>query len=1158
MVMPTGSPGGHCPSCLLRIGLALAGGGLKLERTDPLAPGPAPLPPLSSRIHYIGDYELLEEIGRGGMGVVYQARQLSLNRLIALKLLRTGEFADEKEIARFHAEAEAAADLDHPNIVPIYEVGEHEGRHYFSMKLMEGGSLAGATAASPKAAGSRESPAGNREIAARMALIARAIHYAHQRGLLHRDLKPGNILLDAQGQPHVTDFGLAKRLEGDRSLTLSGAIVGTPCYIAPEQAAGVKQLTTAADIYSLGAILYELLVGHPPFVGATVLETLQKVIHDPPVPPWIARRERANRGETKVACPNPQETRGANSGTSPAIPTPPAKSGFPLPRGMRPSDLDFICLKCLEKDPACRYPSAEAFADDLDRWLRQEPTLARPATAAERLGKWTRRNPVFAGLLAAVLIVALLGFTGIVWQWREAVAARRSAEQATRAREDQLWQTLGQQAHFSRLSGQLGQRTNALAALATAAAIRPSLPLRQDALAALMLPDLGARLWWKEEPSFEHPWCFDSALEHYLPHTDFPLGQMGRLLVRHSGDHRVVADLGEIPRQPSAALFSPDDRWIAVRLADGDLRVWDWRTSRLRARSHCGDTSWARRSFDFSPDSRTLYFGDTNGGVSRLELDTGALSIAVKSGPASLVRLSPSGRRLLTISVNEVQGEVDPPVTVHRGSSQPSRVNEVQVWEVDPPRRLVLTNFASFPPSGLLGAAWHPNEELLVLAVKSGLFLWHWPSGEQRPFERVPPSYPYDPCFNRVGDLVFVGGQVWDVATQRRLLTVSAQLGSFLALSADETRMALQVVKTGFGVWEFLPPLGTRVFLENPFVASLSLPDLAPNGRWLASAQADGWRVWDLSSGRVLARGPETVVKEARFTADSRALVTVGHDGLKRWPLSIANVSEQSSLTVGPAELLLAGLSSEPTLNTRQRSDPRVSQQVRHVPVPAEYGTITRGGHFAVLSGNGDTVVVEVARTNLFPLIHLLNADVEFRLSPDGRWLATGRHNKSWFDLWEVGTGRHALPITNPPFLSCQFHPATGELIAWNQSEVIVRAPDLGSEIRRFSWPEGSLIGGLLPGGVASEGRVLWCYSPDGQLALVDGASGQLLARLERPGGFGANSIGLDARGDHAGIGTAYNAIRHLDLAALRRELARLGLDWPDEHPGEGFAPAKK
>ncbi len=510
-------------------------------------------------------------------------------------------------------------------------------------------------------------------------------------------------------------------------------------------------------------------------------------------------------------------------------------------------------------------------------------------------------------------------------------------------------------------------------------------------------------------------------------------------------------------------MFSPDDRWIAVRLADGDLRVWDWRSRRLLARSHCGDTSWERRSFDFSPDSRTLYFGDTNGGVSRLELDTGTLSSAVKSGPASLVRLSPSGRRLLTTSVNEVQWEVDPPVTVHRGSSRPSRVNEVQVWEVDPPRRLVLTNFASFPPSGLLGAAWHPNEELLVLGVKNGLFLWHWPSGEQKPFELVPSSYPYDPRFNRVGDLLFVGGQVWDVATQRRVLAV--QVGSFLALSADETRMALQVVKTGFGVWEFLPPLGVRVFMENPFVANLSHPDLAPNGRWLASAQADGWRVWDSSNGRVLARGPDVVVKEAKFTADSRGLVTVGEDGLKRWPLSTAEVSEGSRITVGPAEFLLAGIPSELTVDTNQRPDPRVSQQLQHVPVPAEYGAITRGGHFAALSGNGDAVVVEVARTHIFPPIRLRNADVEFRLSPDGRWLATGRHNKPWFDLWEVGAGRHALQITNPPFLTCQFHPATSELIAWNQSELIVRAPDLVSEIRRFSWPAGSLIGGLLPGG---------------------------------------------------------------------------------------------
>ena len=339
------APQGFCSLCLFRTGL----GPLLNEEDDVLESSAGPM-----ELDF-DDYELFKEIGRGGQGVVYRARQKSLNRTVALKVIGVGRWATEAHLKRFRLEAEAAASLSHPFIVPIHEIGERKGYCYFSMNLVEGGQLDEVV---------RKQPMSIRRAAELIAKLARTIHYAHEHGILHRDIKPGNILLDAEGEPHLTDFGLARLVESESHVTQTTDMLGTPSYMAPEQARGGNEaLTRATDIYGLGAVLYQLLTGHPPFVGATSYETVRLLLETDPRSPQLL---------------NPKLDR----------------------------DLSTICLKCLEKDPSLRYPTAQAVAEDLEHWLRREPIRARRTALFTRGKKWLQRNPTTA--VAAVSLAALI------------------------------------------------------------------------------------------------------------------------------------------------------------------------------------------------------------------------------------------------------------------------------------------------------------------------------------------------------------------------------------------------------------------------------------------------------------------------------------------------------------------------------------------------------------------------------------------------------------------------------------------------------------------------------------------------------------------------------------------------------------------------------
>jgi WD40 repeat protein len=902
-------------------------------------------PPPGSRLRYFGDYELLDEIARGGMGVVYKARQQSLNRLVALKMILAGHLASPADVERFQREAESAANLDHPNIVPVYEVGQHDGQHYFSMKLIDGDSLARQIG---------RFPAEPREAAKLVAVVAKAVHFAHQRGILHRDLKPSNILLDAQGQPHITDFGLARRVEGGTKLTQSGAIVGTPGYLAPEQARSEKALTTAADVWGLGAILYELLTGVPPFRADTVLDTILQVLERAPLRPRFLNSH----------CPR---------------------------------DLETVCLKCLQKDPHRRYASALELAEDLERWLRSEPVLARPTGRTERVLKWIRRRPAIAGLSAALAVLILVGLGLVLWQWQRAEGALgQLTEERDRAREERS--KVVRQLYFNRI-----------------------------ALADRALAGGDVRRAWEilAECAPEHRrWEW-----HLLRH-----------LCRVTPHVTLSATIGDDVASYDQVAFSPDGFLVAALacLRDGSYAIVCWhadggkelRTLRVPPRPAPQEAKMTKqnRALAWSPRSDRLAAGFFCE-LKAWEVQTGNAICTCRGHkvPITMASYSPDAKLLASA-----------------GASEDGKVWELKVWDASSGRELFGRRWEdSRPVQGLV----FPDAFYLEAYVGGDYKLWDLATGNEMHGRPLPSLKGWADRVVFSSDARRVAAVVLDKKQLRswlRLVVLARPDGraianvlahplpvSVEAFSRDGQRLALLYAGGGWSLDGIaLRNLDSdqpnRVVLGQP--RNFTSLSFGPDGKRLASASKPTMRgvevppevtLWELASNAFVLRGQTAAVSCLAVSSDGTLAASGSEDGsvkvwdLRRWQeiltfsghkdavTSVAFTRDGSQITStsGTNKVLWTARTGKIVRDGPGKEPP--SDRVAVTPEGTRRATADTDGKVRILvSGWKEPLVVQADRVRTHALA----------FSPSGERLLTGGTDQD-VKVWDTATGAEILRL---------------------------------------------------------------------------------------------------------------------------------------------------
>lgn len=785
------APRGLCTRCLFAAMLSAA----PPEALSSTVPGGLSLP------HVFGGYELLAEVARGGMGIVYRARQKRLNRLVAVKVLGAGLFASADFVERFRNEAEAIASLDHPNIVPIYEVSECDALPFFSMKFVDGGSLAWKMENST-------SPFSNREAAQLVAKLAHAVHYAHQHGILHRDIKPGNVLLDGQGEPYLTDFGLAKWMEKTSTLTRTVAMLGTPSYMSPEQARGEsKQLTTGVDVYGLGAVLYELLTGQPPFAGGTTVETVRQVVDKPP------RRPSALAPQTD-------------------------------------SDLETIVLKCLEKNPARRYSSAEALALDLERWLRHEAILARPVGRMESALKWVRRRPWMAALSAITLLALTVSWVTLVranWNIRAAetvaVAQRDLAQQ-------RLYDSLVREARSIRTIRPLGFRRQILERIEQARAL-PNVRQDIDELRSEVAQCLGDAISFDPVSLVDPPAAFsDVALSHDGTLVAFGT-EKGELVLHETAHGKGIARFA-VGEMLSQLAFAPDGRSLFACVASRRNSPLDGADAvRLMEWQRTDNGAWSQHAEREFPNLRRL-FPTTQGVLLGIEdqanrevrfvdagtkRNVGALPLPAGQSFPTVIDLSPNGRLAAYI--------------VNCGTNQGSAC--VEVWD------LVAQGLRArlAPDLGFVhDLVFSPNSDFLACTLENGVMAF-----ETSLFRSVNTWREFSPSRG-----IWCGDGTWFAfplsqengvrvcsvitGTEAARLTTQHQVADVRSSANGEVILVMPFAGPKLVIHLTCKPERLRLAGHVGGVASV---EFSPDGETVASTGKDGMiRIWSSRTGKLL------------------------------------------------------------------------------------------------------------------------------------------------------------------------------------------------------------------------------------------------------------------------------------------------------------------